>query len=662
MAIEKMKVVSVIGKLEDFDRVSRLVVLNGSTHILNALSELNSNYLNLSASEEHMQALQEMSTLRPYNSRRDFSKDGEMVKSFHELFDLKAEIDLGRVDISYNYAGMMERLKNTYETVKHIFDKIKERSDNIVRLQQHIENVGYLRNTGLAVDVLRQLRFIKFKLLMLSNENFKKLELNIENVPSVIFQVAAVEKHAIIASFTPEDLKDDAERIFVSLNYRELEIPDGYTGTAEEIIREINSDIEEEKQQIEELKKSVHELKEEYSEIIKRAYVMVELEKQVEIVKSEAALGQNMFFMFGFTPVSELNSLQNTLKKALGDSILLISEDVEGQRAGHAPPTKIKNNILIRPFESLVTMYGIPSYGEKDPTPFFAISYMLLFGAMFGDVGQGLVIFLAGLYANYKLHIRGFGGILSRLGISSAIFGTLYGSLFGAEDVIPAILIRPMANINTMLLGAVVLGIILITIGYIYSFINHYSSKNVEEGVFGKEGVAGFIFFGILVFTIWDKATGILNVSTGLLVGLMAALLLLMVFKQPLAGLLTGHRLYEEKPADYYIEAGFGIIETLLSVTSNIISFIRVGAFALNHVGLYIAFATMAKMINSEVGGIIVLIIGNIIIIGLEGLIVFIQSLRLEYYELFSKYYSGYGVEYRPVSLSYADKANEDIL
>jgi len=133
--------------------------------------------------------------------------------------------------------------------------------------------------------------------------------------------------------------------------------------------------------------------------------------------------------------------------------------------------------------------------------------------------------------------------------------------------------------------------------------------------------------------------------------GTAVVLLLLMVFKQPLAGLVTNNRHHEESAADYYIEAGFGVIETVLSSASNIISFIRVGAFALNHVGLYIAFATMAEMLKSKTGGIAILVMGNIFIIGLEGLVVFIQSLRLEYYELFSKYYSGYGIEYKPISL-----------
>ncbi|HAZ37178.1 MAG TPA: V-type ATP synthase subunit I, partial [Clostridiaceae bacterium] len=109
--------------------------------------------------------------------------------------------------------------------------------------------------------------------------------------------------------------------------------------------------------------------------------------------------------------------------------------------------------------------------------------------------------------------------------------------------------------------------------------------------------------------------------------------------------------LYNESKSDYYVEGGFGIIETLLSLFSNTISFIRVGAFAINHVGLFIAFDTLAKMINNGAGSAIVIVLGNLVIIGLEGLIVFIQGLRLEYYELFSKYFNGTGYEYKPIAL-----------
>jgi V/A-type H+/Na+-transporting ATPase subunit I len=646
-----MKIVSIIGKLSDLDKISRLIVMNGDTHILNALSELNSNNLNLSASQEHMQALQELAHLRPYIARRDFSKDEVMIKAFQELFSLKPEIYETHLSIGDDYENITSDLRKVYDSVSNISGGIGEKAANIEKLQRYLENVGYLRNTSLRIEELKNMSFIRFRLLMLSNDSYKKLELNIENIPSVVFRVAAMDGNIVIAALTPQDLGEEAERIFASLNYKELELPDGYSGNAVDTAKQLQKEIDKEKRLVEELKASVLELREKYKTAVDKAYTLLELEKKAEKVKQDAALGHNMFFIFGFVPDSEIDSVRTEIQQNFNDSVVLMADNVEDRRRGHAPPTKIRNNILIRPFETLISMYGTPSYGEKDPTPFFAISYMLLFGAMFGDLGQGLIILLGGLLLSYKTKNKSFGGILSRLGASSMLFGALYGSIFGSEELIEPLLIRPMANINTMLVAAIVFGMILITISYIYSLFNHYSSRNVEEGLFGREGLTGFLFFLTLVYTVWGKATGHLTVAIGLPIGIMAALLLVMVFKQPLAGLLTGHRLYEDSPGDYYIEAGFGVIETVLSVASNIISFIRVGAFALNHVGLYIAFSTMAEMMNSKVGGIIVLIIGNIIIIGLEGLIVFIQSLRLEYYELFSKYYSGYGVEYRPIGL-----------
>jgi len=656
MAIEKMKIVSIAGKLPDLDRITRFLVINGSMHVLNALSELSSNSPGVSVSQEHMKELQELAHLKPYVARRDFTKDEAMLKFFWDMFKLEPEICQECLNIDYDYESETAELRKIYESLSGISEALKEKAAVIEKLQRQLENVAYLRSISSKVQELKHMSFIKFRLLMLSNENFRRLELNLENIPSVVIRVAAEDGNVVVGTFTPAGLLEEAERVFTSLNYKELELPEAYSGNAAEVAKQLQGEIDKEKRFLEELRESIMELKERYGAEVIRAYTLLELLKKAERIKQDAALGHSMFFIFGFIPDSEMDTISKELQRDFGDSIVLAADNVDARRYGHAPPTRIRNNVLVRPFEALISMYGTPSYGEKDPTPFFAISYMLLFGAMFGDLGQGLVILLGGLFIGYKTKNKSFGGILARLGLSSMVFGALYGSIFGSEELIEPLLIRPMANINTMLMGAIVLGMLLITVSYIFSLVNHYSSKNVEEGLFGREGLAGFIFFLTLVYAVAGKVTGRITGGLGIPIGVMVAMLLVMVFKQPLAGLLTGHRLYEDSAGDYYIEAGFGVVETILSVASNIISFIRVGAFALNHVGLYIAFATMAEMMHSKIGGVIVLVIGNIIIIGLEGLIVFIQSLRLEYYELFSKYYSGYGIEYDPVSLS--DKEN----
>ncbi|MEA2021756.1 MAG: V-type ATPase 116kDa subunit family protein, partial [Candidatus Caldatribacteriota bacterium] len=270
---------------------------------------------------------------------------------------------------------------------------------------------------------------------------------------------------------------------------------------------------------------------------------------------------------------------------------------------------------------------------------------------MFGDVGQGFLLLFAGFILEIVLKKGNAGGVLSRIGLSSTIFGFIYGSVFGSEEIIAPLIIRPMENINYILMSGVVFGIVLILSAYIYNIINSNIEKNIERGIFSRNGVVGLAFYLILLYMIFRVAVTRSSISPALIY-IMVGLLLLMVFKQPLTNKLThANKLYREAPANYYIEEGFGVIETLLSMLSNTISFLRIGAFALNHAGLYIAFATMAKMITVSWGSLAILVLGNIIIIGLEGLIVFIQALRLEYYELFTKYFRGDGIEYIPAKI-----------
>lgn len=652
MAVERMKIIGIIGNNSDLDKVARMVVMNGSLHVLNAISELNSNCLELKASEDNINAMQELTDIVPYDSKVDFSEDEKILKAFHDVLNIKPAIIKGSIDPTFNYHELMGELKVSYEAVKDTIDEINDLNSQIEIKQNYIQNLRYAKNEGLDVGLLVNLKYFNFDLMSLSREKYKKLKLNYENIPSVVIHLGVFDDSDIIASLTPTELKEDAERIFTSLNILNLDIPRGYSGNTENIIKTLQNEIYALRGRIDELKSTVQINKEKYTPVLIKSYTMLMVEQRIEEIKSEIALGKNLFYMFGFIPISEIEKFQSQIKCVFQDKAILVAADVEERKYGHSPPTKLKNNILFRPFESLVEMYGIPTYNEKDPTPFFALSYMVLFGAMFGDLGQGFVIFIAGLILKYLMKNQSFGGILSRLGFSSMIFGLLYGSVFGSEEIIEHLLISPMENINTMLISAIALGVFLINIGYIFSLINLYKRKDLEEGMFGREGAAGYLFFWTIILLILDKTMNLLGIPTWIYMLTLVAMLLLMVFKQPIAHKIKGKKeLYEDSPADYYIEAGFGVIETILSVLSNIISFIRVGAFALNHVGLYIAFATMAEMMTSPAAGIAVLVIGNIVIIGLEGLIVFIQSLRLEYYELFSKFYSGYGIPYKPIKV-----------
>lgn len=653
MAVERMKTVGIVGRIQDMDRICRAVVLNGSMHMLNALSEINSGYFKLSASEENIEAIEESSHLMPYNANKDFGKDEQIIKSLYDIFNLKPSIDTVSLGIDYDYSQIMNAMKEEYEAVRELWDEIENKNKLVEEKRNYINNLNYMKDINMDIGQLLNLKYLRFKLFVISRENYDRLKRNYENIPSLVLKVAVKDDNIIVMSVAPQYFDEEIERLFMSLNYQELKLPEGYQGTAQEVMEKLTEEIKNLLNEIKELKDMVQKHRGDISHEIRIAYLALKLEEKVEMVKREAAMGQRLFFLFGYVPRSKVNRLQKEMRDYFGNNILLLIDDAPVREMAKAPPTSFKNNWLIRPFEALIKMYGLPSYDEVDPTVFFGLSYMILFGAMFGDLGQGFVILTAGLYLTYKKKRADFGGILSRLGGSSMVFGLLYGSVFGNEHLIPALFIRPMANINTMLILAIGLGIILMTISFLYSLVNNWKRRNIEEGIFGREGLVGFLFFLTLIFTVVNSVYGLIDVPFSVLIIIMAVLLLLNVLKEPISNIIKGsNRLYKERVVDYYTEAGFGVIETLLSFLSNTISFIRVGAFALNHAGLYLAFETMAEMINSGFGGLLVLVLGNIVIIGLEGLIVFIQGLRLEYYELFSKYYSGDGVEYKPIRIN----------
>ena len=188
--------------------------------------------------------------------------------------------------------------------------------------------------------------------------------------------------------------------------------------------------------------------------------------------------------MAGFVPTREVEKFREHLS---GVSDIVIEEKKYFVDDRMKPPTKLRNNRLFRPFEMFVNMYGLPSYTGIDPTPYVAITYMLIFGIMFGDLGQGLVISLFGFILT-KWKKAKLGPIMERIGISSAIFGCLYGSVFGNEDIIkPFFHIEPLYSVlgkpnsifqisTYLLIAALAIGVILIVVSMTMNIVLSFLS------------------------------------------------------------------------------------------------------------------------------------------------------------------------------------------
>jgi V/A-type H+-transporting ATPase subunit I len=299
-------------------------------------------------------------------------------------------------------------------------------------------------------------------------------------------------------------------------------------------------------------------------------------------------------------------------------------------------PSLLTYPFWLKPFVPLVKSYGVPRYGEFDPSLLFAITYIVLFGAMFGDVGHGAVILVLSAFLGGKLNWLRVVGMSA--GAVSILFGFLYGSIFGYEELIHPLWQSPLHNAGQMLVLAVYGGVGFICATLLINTYNRLVAGHWLEALFDSTGLTGLAFYLAMVF-------GLRGVFVGEPFGLLNAgvayvsILTIAAFKwmESKAGL-------GERVLVTLIES----LETAINLFANTLSFLRVAAFSLNHVALALAIFTMANGMSAT-GHWLTIVLGNIVIIVLEGGIVAIQALRLMYYEGFSRFFSGDGTEFMPL-------------
>jgi len=652
VSIEKMHMVNLVGAIEDFDKLTKMLALEGCMQPVSALQEINTSDFILGPSANNIEALMEVSYIRPYLYEKDYNislKQIEKLAEAQKNFGINEEFVK---EMTFDFDTIEKELSSVYGQFEVLNGRLEDLREKEQYLEHTYEAIGFLRNVTLPIEELTTMQNFQVGLYKVPEQNMLKIKANYENIPSVIQSVYKEKGFVIFIAFTPILLVSETERIFKSANCEEIIMPNHYTGIPKEVAVIVRDEINQLQQSTAKVQKELNEFLKRNHKAIKILQNSYELEKKSAEIKKSAACTNEFFYLSGWIPKNFMMSLSKLLLDFEDRILLITKEPNEITNKAITPPTMLVNNELFKPFESMVKMYGIPSYDEIDPTMFLAITYTLMFGAMFGDVGQGLVLLLGGFVLRIKMGRTNLGGVFERLGVSSIVFGFLYGSVFGSETVIDALLIRPMEDINEMLIGAIVFGCVFLILGYVLGITNSIRKKDLKRGLFAKEGLAGFMFYIGALILIVSIVYNTPLLPTFIWIIYFILCLLLILLKEPLANIILKKKiLFEDGPKDYFIESSFEVIETLLSMFSNTLSFIRVGAFALNHVGLFVAFSAMASMTKSGVASVLILILGNIIIIGLEGLIVFIQGLRLQYYELFSKYYEGGGVDFDPVQV-----------
>jgi V/A-type H+-transporting ATPase subunit I len=346
----------------------------------------------------------------------------------------------------------------------------------------------------------------------------------------------------------------------------------------------------------------------------------------------------------GWAPTDALVPLNHSL--ALNGSAV-----VELPRPAWVEPPTLLNPVKVeQPFRPLVETYGTTRYGDVDPTAFTVVSFVVMFGMMFGDVGHGLVLTLLALWLRGRR--RGRFAAVRRLwlipfaaGLSGMVFGFLYGECFGPTGLVPTLWLNPLDEPLTLLLVAVGIGAVLLTISYLIGIVNRWRRGGAAEAMLAQSGVAGLMIFAGGLLLAGGVAAGLVALEvSGTVVGGVGLVLLAL-------GLVleAGHG------AAGLTQAGVELVDAVIRVFSNLVSFTRLAAFGLMHaaVGL-VVFEAASALWGTPAGVVaatIVFVGGNAVAFALEALVTGVQALRLEYYELYSRIFSGEGHAFAPWSM-----------
>lgn len=562
MAIERMKLLSIVGKEENMEKFIGTYLIDSGLQPEDALRVYEKGW--------------KLSCFRYDNTAK------ETLKKCTNIMN-KLQMSYSKRYAKVNLECTIEQIINTLEPLEKEINesdkKIEEAKKQIQELEKQIYPISKLKDVKIDLNKFYNLRYIRYRYGKIPVEYYEKIQKDISRKNVIVFEIAREDNYVWIIYFTTKEYDRTVDSYFNVVKFERVWLPGEIGGIPEDAINKINSKIQECKKIIQDEIMYQKELKNKNESVLLFMYRQLQLLVRINNVKKFIAHDEDgNFYIIGWIPTSELKEIMPKLSKEKEIEYKIKNHD----EVASNPPTHLKNGKIASKFETIVEMYGTPNYTETDPTLFVAITTFLMFGFMFGDVGQGLVIAIIGLILTKKK--KSLGPIFIAGGISAIIFGFAYGSIFGKEGIIPALVISPMENITTMLASGIIFGIVLMLGARIINFRNKIKNKD-EKKVKEKSSL---------------------------------------------------------------IEKLFGIIEKILSIVSNTISFVRLAAFAINHVGLCMAVYILSNMVNGA-GSLAIAIIGNILVIVLEGLIVAIQVLRLEYYELFSRFYKGDGKPYKPI-------------
>lgn len=637
--IVKMKFLQISGPEADIDRMCNQYLSRHEMQLENAIAELKTT--------DNLQPFIEINPYRdPLAKAQQFCEllDEEKIRPDRTM-DTEEILTLIR-DINHDYVDMQEKR----ELLKKQAEELKEKASALEPF----------RSLEIDLGEASKYRFLRVRFGRIGVDYFRRLEKYLFNdLDAVFLEGSRTDSYVYGGYITSNKDKIKADSVFNSLHFERITLASDFAGTPQQACDAIQRKVERLEEEIKEIDGRSEKLMKGYAakllgarDQLKEAADYFDVRKKAAKIENEED-NDGYYILCGWMGEEDVQELLNETRE---DPKVMVMVEEDREKFFGEPPTKLKNPRFFKPFEMFIEMYGLPAANEMDPTMFVALTYTFIFGAMFGDLGQGAVLFAVGglIYLKKKMKLA---GIISVAGIFSMFFGVMFGSVFGFEDVIPALWLRPVeamtrlpfiGQLNTVFIIAIAFGMALNILAMIFQIINAARAHNMEDLLFSQNGVAGLVFYAFIVMTVVLYMTGHKTPGNILMVIFLGVPVLLFLFKEPLGNLVEKrHKKMEMSKGMFLVQGFFELFETMLSYFSNTLSYVRIGAFAVSHAAIMEVVLMLTGAENGSPNWLGV-IVGNLIVMALEGLIVGIQVLRLEYYEMFSRFYKGSGRQFKP--------------
>jgi V/A-type H+/Na+-transporting ATPase subunit I len=541
-------------------------------------------------------------------------------------------------------------IKREEETISSALAEINEKN---AELQNTKEMLARIEAMGADLEAIEELKLIQITIAEIPKRNLRNLNKSLTRIPAILHKCYLTKETEFICLAVPAKFAHEAERILknhhAQIFFLPKEIPHNLEKAEQEINKQLNENYNKKEENELNLKNLVDSNKNKLFQLKETSQnILILLQAKRKILHSE-----RLAIIKGFVPQEKFHALTRKIESDLKGNALILQNQIA---PADDPPTKFRNNRFVKPFEEITRLYGLPHYNEIDPTPIIAISFPILFGLMFGDIGHGLILLMGGLALGFLIKkqsaIKNMCWILAACGVGAIFAGVLFGEFFGKQIFLP-LWFSPFDNVLTFLIFSLFVGVVQITSGLVIELFDFVLNRNVVDAVLTS--IPKILFY---VGAVYLVAVYKLNFGAWFRGPILLALIpfLFLVFGRPIVlrvSTFSWNSIEVPREKVSLAERFFESSDLVARLLSNTMSYTRILALLMAHWALILVTYVVAGLIGSSsvlasVLGYVVIIGGNIFVIALEGLIVFIHVLRLHFYEWFSKFYKGNGTQFSP--------------